>query len=184
VSETTGSGRSLWKRPRIFLAYLRTKARRTLLLAAIVGGVIGYIFGMNMASFDISAATDLIQQLRAESQKLKQEILEQNAKHAALQAKLAGIQATLEAIMPTQNTYNLSPNQSLIVAEGRLTVGLIGSPGDERINLNVNGKQQAVATGEIIKVALDGSTTCQVQVQSFDMFKAIVTASCPTPKPQ
>jgi hypothetical protein len=163
---------------------LWTRARRPLLLAAIIGGVAGYIFGLNMASFDMSAATELIQQLRVEAQKLKREIFDQNAKYAALQAKLASTQAALEAIMPTQNTYNLSPNQSLIVAEGRLTVGLIGSPGDDKINLNVNGKQQAVTTGDIVKVALEGSITCQVQVQSFDMFKAIVIASCPTAKPE
>ena len=92
--------------------------------------------------------------------------------------ELTSTKATLDAIMPSQNIYNINPNQSLIAADGRLTIGMVGSPGNEGINLNVNGKQQKVAAGDVIRVSPDPSSACQVQIQSFDMFKAVLVASC------
>jgi hypothetical protein len=80
--------------------------------------------------------------------------------------------------VPTDDTYVIKPNQSLIVAGGRLTVGLVGSPSNESVNININGQRQTVAPGDIIDVAVDPPATCQVRVQSFDMFKAILSAMC------
>ena len=102
----------------------------------------------------------------------------------ALRAELSSTKAALDAIMPSQNTYNINPNQSLLAADGRLTIGMIGSPGNDGINLNVNGKQQKVAAGDVIRVSPDPSTACQVQLQSFDMFKAVLVASCAATKSQ
>jgi hypothetical protein len=51
-------------------------------------------------------------------------------------------------MVPSQNTYSFSPNQSMILADGRLTVGLIGPPTNERVNLNINGKQHSAAAGD------------------------------------
>jgi hypothetical protein len=65
-----------------------------------------------------------------------------------------------------------------------VTVGLIGSPGNEGILLNVNGKQQAAAAGQVIAAGSDASANCQVAVQSFDMFKAVLTATCAGAKRQ
>jgi hypothetical protein len=70
------------------------------------------------------------------------------------------------------------------VANGRLTIGLVGPPTNESINVNVNGKHQSAATGDVVNIALEPPTTCQVRVQSFDMFKAIFAASCAGAKPQ
>jgi hypothetical protein len=86
--------------------------------------------------------------------------------------------------MPSENTYGVSPNQSLIVADGHLTVGLIGAPANQSVNININGKQRPAAAGDVIDVAPDPSTSCQVRLQSFDMFKAIITATCTAMKPQ
>ena len=129
--------------------------------------------GRDLAYRDLAAARSSIQQLQPEIQRLKKEIIDQNAKLAELQAELTSVQAALDAIMPSENTYNISPNQSLIVAGGHLTLGLIGSPTNQGVNINVNGKQQLAAAGDVINIALDPSTTCQVGVQSFDMFKAV-----------
>ncbi len=66
-----------------------------------------------------------------------------------MQAKLNGVQAKLECrSCRRQNTYNIVPNQTLVVADGHLTVGLIGSPGNEGVTLNINGKEQTVAAGQ------------------------------------
>jgi hypothetical protein len=64
------------------------------------------------------------------------------------------------------------------VGDGRLTVGLVGAPANESVTLNINGKRQQLGTGDVLSVAADGQTNCQVRVQSFDMFKAVVTATC------
>jgi hypothetical protein len=152
-----------------------------LILGSVAGG---YLVGLDLARRDLKAAQDLVEQLRPENQKLKRQIIDQNSEFVALQAKLTGVQAALKVIMPSENTYNISPNQSMIVADGHLTIGLVGSPTNESVNININGKQQSVVTGDVVKIALDPSTTCQVGVQSFDMFKAVLTASCATAKPQ
>jgi hypothetical protein len=48
------------------------------------------------------------------------------------------------------------------------------------VTLNVNGREYVVAAGDVIKVAHDDKTTCQVALQSFDMFKAALNAMCST----
>jgi hypothetical protein len=160
-----------------------TRGGRFLLVSAfaivVLGGVIGgYLIGLDWARNDLATARSLVEQIQPENQKLKRQIVDQNAEYVALQAKLTSAQAALKAIMPTENTYNFSPNQSMIVADGHLTIGLVGPPTNESVTININGKQQSAATGDVIQIALDPSTTCQVAVQSFDMFKAVVTASC------
>jgi hypothetical protein len=154
------------------------------LVVLLCGAIAGYIFGRLAARHIISEATALSQQVQAESQKLKAQITSQNADITTLQAKLTNVQAALDAILPSQNTYNIIPNQSMLVADGRLIIALIGSPTNDSVTININGKQQPAAAGQVIHIALDASTICQVQVQSFDMFKAILTATCAAAKPQ
>ena len=62
--------------------------------------------------------------------------------------------------MPSKNTYQIVPNQSLIVADGHLTVGLVGSPTNQDVNININGKQQSVASGDVIEVAPSTRRRC------------------------
>jgi ribonucleotide monophosphatase NagD (HAD superfamily) len=151
----------------------------------ILGAAIGsYFLVRSSDENELKAANIRIVALQNESQKLIADNTNQAATITDLQAQLKNIQAKLDAIMPSENTYNINPNQSIIVGGGRLTIGLIGSPTNERVNININGKPQSAAVGAIINSVLDPSTTCQVGVQSFDMFKAVLTASCAAVKPQ
>jgi hypothetical protein len=177
VTETTGSRQSAQTRSRLHRVFT-SRQSRWLLVIAILVGIGGYVVGLNIAYLDIAAARQAIQTLRADNQKLKTQISDQNATQVALQNKLTTTEASLEAIVPSKNTYDIKPNQSMIVAGGRLTIGLIGSPTNESVNININGKRQSAATGDVIKIALDPPTTCQVRVQSFDMFRVILAASC------
>ena len=152
-----------------------------LILGVAIGG---HIYGRLVAARDVLERDATIQQLQSEIQKLELELYGQNGKLVALQSKFTTVQATLEAIRPAENTYNIDPNQAMIVAGGRLTIGLIGSPTNEGINININGKPHPAAAGDVIHVALDPSTNCQVGVQYFDMFKAVLTAWCAEVKPQ
>jgi hypothetical protein len=158
---------------------LSVAGSRTLLLLIILIVAIGcYALGLNMARRDIAAGKQLIQQLQSESQKLEKQTNELSTSNIALQNKLASLQASMDTMKPAQNTYNLKPNESMVVANGHLTLGLVGSPQNASVNININGKQTSAAPGDVIKVAPDASTACQVMVQSFDMFAAVVTASC------
>jgi cell division protein ZapA (FtsZ GTPase activity inhibitor) len=121
-------------------------------------------------------------QLEAESQKLESQSAGQAGVVAALQARLTQAQEKLDTVLPSKDTYSIDPNKSVVVADGRLTFGLVGAPTSNRVTINVNGKQYTMAVGEVIHVADDTSAPCKVAVQSFDMFNATVTASCSEPK--
>jgi hypothetical protein len=159
----------------------RTPAGIVLILFIMVSG---YFWGRQFNARDIQQRDAAILQMQSDSQRLAADIADQNATLTALRAELSSTKATLDAITPSLNVYDIIPNQSLIVADGRLTVGMVGSPGNDGINLNVNGKQQKVAAGDVVRISPDPSTACQVQLQSFDMFKAVLVASCGPTKSQ
>jgi cell division protein FtsB len=187
VSDQTNRSRSASAAPRRRL--FPTVDNRFVIVAAcaiaafciLVGG---HLYGRYLSARDLGGRDNAIEQLRAELQKTKRQLDAKSAEATELQAKLDKAQSTLNAIMPSQNTFNIQPNQSLIVGDGRLTVGLVGSPSNENVTLDINGKQQQVDAGQIVDVAPDPSTKCQVQVESFDMFKAVLVASCTPARPQ
>jgi hypothetical protein len=187
VTDTTPLGRSAGgsSRWRAFFARERGLLTLGVIAALIVCLAIGtFIFFRNLAYGDLVAAREMIAQQQSESQKLNHLVIDQTARLTSLQAKFKNVEETLDSVMPSAHTYNIAPNQTLIVADGHVTVGLIGSPGNEGVVLNINGKPQTVTAGQVVSVTPDASTACQVGVQSFDMFKAVITASCAAPKPQ
>jgi len=183
VTETMEAGR-----PQLF-RFLATPGGRfvgVIVCAIIILGVAfgSYVLVRLASESEEKAANNRILQLQTENQKLIADNTNQLATIAGLQSQLKSVQAKLTEIMPKENTYNISPNQALIVANGRLTIALVGPPTNESVNININGKQQPATAGAVLNVVLDPSTTCQVGVQSFDMFKAVLTASCAAPKPR
>jgi hypothetical protein len=151
-------------------------------IAAILVG--GHLYGRYLASKEVGGRDTVIDQLQAQTQQFKRSVDQKSAQVTELEARLARVQAQLEQIVPTKDTYNIMPNQTLVVADGRVTVGLVGSPGNDNIVLNINGKQQVAAAGQVFSAGSGGSGNCQVAVQSFDMFKAVLTASCAGAKSQ
>ena len=148
------------------------------ILLLVISAVVGYFFGRDLARKPLRDAQQLIAQLQPESLKMKTEMVEQSAKVASLENKLATVQTALNQIRPSDNTYNVNANQSLIVANGQLTVGLVGPPSNDYVVLNINGKQYRAATGDVFPVVPNPKTTCDVRLQSFDMFQAVVYAAC------
>jgi hypothetical protein len=188
VTDRTESGRSVRSSHRLSL-FLKTPKGRVIRVIAnvviIVGAIYGiYRFGRAMGDREIRVSNSTIQQLRTENQKVAAQNAKQMATITDLQASLKKVQAKLDSILPSENAYNIVPNQSLIVADGHLTVGLIGSPANQNVNINVNGKQYSVSAGDVINIGLDSSMACQVTVQSFDMFMAVIHATCAAAKPQ
>jgi cell division protein FtsB len=181
------AGRSNGTNPPIYY-FMMTSAGRVisgifcivLLLAVMIGS---YFYARFSGDAELKAANLRIVQVQNDNQKLIAENTDLLGTIADLQIQVKNAQAKLAVIMPTENTYNIIPNQSLIVANGRFTVGLIGPPSNDSVNLNINGKSQTASVGTVISTVLDPATTCLVGVQSFDMFKAVLTASCAAPKP-
>jgi cell division protein FtsB len=185
VTQGTQSGRTSarWYR------FLTTPAGRFLSIVAcaviIVVVAFGfYLLGRSASDTALKASSRTLQFAQNEYDKLAADNNHQSATIADLQVQLKKAKAALNAIMPSENTFNIDPNESRIVADGHLTIGLVGSPTNEGVNININGKLQPAAAGDVIHVALDPSTSCQVRVLSFDMFRAVLTASCAAAKPQ
>jgi cell division protein FtsB len=154
-------------------------------VALILGSAIGgYFLARTAGDNEIKAANLRIVELQNENQKLNADHTNKLVAISDLQSQLKSAQVRLAAITPSENTYNISPNQSIIIGDGRLTIGLVGLPTNESVNININGKLQSAAAGAVINTVLDPSTTCLVGVQSFDMFKAILTAWCSAVKPK
>jgi cell division protein FtsB len=150
----------------------------------LVVAVVSYFAARIMGDDDLKAANLRVLQVQGENQKLTADNTNLKGTISDLQLQVKTAQDKLAAIMPVENTFIFNPNQSLLVADGRMTVGLIGSPTNEGVNININGKSQLATVGAVINVALNPTTACQVSVQSFDMFRATLTATCSEIKPR
>jgi len=147
---------------------------------AIIGAVaiFGRLYGQHLAYGAMQDRNTAIRQLELERQQLEVEKSGQLAHMTAMHTDVQRLQAKLDAIVPSENRYDIVPNQSLVLADGHLTVGLIGAPRDDGIDININGKRYSAVVGDVIHVTPDPSTACDVKIQSFDMFKAQFAASC------
>jgi hypothetical protein len=183
---TSSSPHQVWLSPVLHKLLATRRGRLGLLLAAafIIGVVAlgGRIYGRRLAYQDMLDRDRALHQLESVSQKLERESAQQADVVATLQARLTQVQEKLDRIMPGEDTYRMNPNESVVVGNGRLMLGLVGVPTADGATINVNGKQHTVAAGAVIHVANDASAPCEVAVQSFDMFGATVTASCSEPK--
>jgi uncharacterized membrane protein YeaQ/YmgE (transglycosylase-associated protein family) len=162
------------------VAWLKRRRRRLFVIALIVAGIVGaFVLGLENTRRELRDSKQLLLQLQSESQKLREQIADQNSKLINQQSTLTKLASTLNELMPSKDTYQIAANQSLIVANGRMTVGIVGAPTNQSITVNINGRPQVLASGDVVEVAVNPQTTCHVRLQAFDMFKALITATCP-----
>ena len=169
---------------RLRLALAREGRLLFLIVVAIVlvgGGISTFFFFRHLASADLVAARQLIEQVQNDDETQRKQVNAENIRINALETELASTKADLESIRPDKNKYDIPPNESRII-DGRLTVGLVGSPAIDSVILSIDGKSQPAVAGQVIDVAPDPSTHCQVRVRSFDMVKVTVNASCAAAK--
>lgn len=166
-----GAWRLLTRRRRVYILLIET-----LLILGVA--LIGHITGRELARRQLAQREQTIQQLREERQQVSTELNRRADRILTLQTRLNHVQGVLDEIVPSENIYVMRPNQSLVVAGGRVIVGLIGSPTNEGVNINVNGQHKLVAAGDVINAHFDDARKCQVTVQSFDMFKVVLHATC------
>jgi len=173
--ETDLSSRAAWRlltrRRRIYILLIET-----LLILGVA--LIGHITGRELARRQLAQREQTIVQLREERLQVSNELNQRADRILTLQTRLNHVQSVLDEIVPSENIYVMRPNQSLLVAGGRVTVGLVGSPGNDGVNININGQKRYAAAGEVIAVNMDNDRTCNVTVQSFDMFKVVLHATC------
>jgi hypothetical protein len=179
VPESMQRGGSAWTDSRM-RRFLATKAGRAFgwFVFILVIGIGCYVLGRSAGDKEVRVVGSELVQMQGQNQKLTADTTSETATIVELNAKLKDVQGKLEVIMPSQDTYRITPNQALIVADGQLTIALVGSPANQNVTVNINGKQQSAAAGDIITIKPDPSTNCQVAIQSFDMFKAVLTAKC------
>jgi hypothetical protein len=160
------------------LIWLRPVLGILLLLAL---AITSYTLGRHSADDAVDYHRTLNTKLDGEIGQLRLDNTKKTARIADLQAQIDGIKKKIAALMPPpENTYHIDANRSLTVAGGLLTVGLIGTPGNDSVNLNINSNQYTAAAGQTINVSPDPSTHCRIEVVSFDILQsmAIVSATC------
>jgi hypothetical protein len=172
----------VWMSPGMFQTLMTRRGRIGLLITvALITGAIalfGRFYGQHLAYEAMVERDTAIRNLEIQSQQLEAQRSSEDVQTSQLRAQVARLQASLDTIIPSRDAFTINPNQSLIVGGGHLTIGLVGVPLTDGVDLNINGKQYRLAVGDVVHVAADASTSCNVQVQSFDMFKAVFTASC------
>ena len=151
------------------------------ILCILIGG---HLYGRFLAARDLGGRDTAIEQMRAESQKQKRDIDEKSAQITELERKVTDAQTALEAILPQKNTYNIAPNQTLLVGDGHLMLGLIGSPANEGVLLN-HQWQAADGAG---RPSHYGRARCVDQLSGFGAVvrhvQSVVHATCSGAKPQ
>lgn len=141
-------------------------------LIVILGvGVVCFKLGVNTRNRDVTGLQESVKRLQEDNKGLSVAKKKLEDDLEALQKKLASMQATLDAIMPSPNVYEITQNQSRIVPYGHMTIGLVGAPTSQNVDLNINGKQYTATSGEVIRVPIQQSATCRVEVISLDGFR-------------
>jgi len=141
---------------------------------------VGLLVGRAIHYHDVATRDAAIQQLQKTDQQLETTVNQQNTDLVSLRNQVASLRAKLDAIMPSENTYNIDPNHAIMVADGRLTIGWVGLPTVDGITMNINGTPQSVAVGDIIRVSPDAATACELRLHSFDIKLARFSATCTT----
>jgi cell division protein FtsB len=179
VAETIASARSAQPNSQASPFWTRRKTwgrwtARVLVLA--IFGFVCFIIGQRSQFHLITEGSALIAKLQNENQALTATNTAQATQIATLQGQLKTVQGQLDDIFRADRMLQLDPNQSVFVSSGRFPVSLIGPPSNEKVNVNINGKPQSASVGDTFSVDL--STTCRVQVMSFDLFRAVFSTTC------
>jgi hypothetical protein len=144
-----------------------------ILVVAIVCFTLGVSAGYHVVPV---GAQLIIRNLTADKDRLTAEKIALEKQTFELREQLDKVNKRLEAIIPSPNMYKIKPNESQTVPIGRLTVGLVGTPGNQSVELNVNDKKYRAQAGDINDFAM----ACRVEVVSFNVIEAnvVVNANC------
>ncbi len=180
MAETMEAARTAqpMQRPSGFPARLGSKAQwGALVVVVVIVGFGCYFLGWNSARNDITNLKEQVGKLQGDNQKLTQTNDDQTKQITNLQSQLKTAQSRLDDVFLAYRTIDLSANELTPISTGHFSIGLIGPPSTDKINININGKQQSAAVGDTIDVGTIAAS-CRVTIKSFDMFKVSVTTNC------
>jgi type II secretory pathway pseudopilin PulG len=151
-----------------------------LLILLGVVAICAFFAGVASRTYVINDTRQQINALQKDNRVLREAIQHEKDAEKALADKLAASDNQLKDAFNAYRTIVLNGNDTTSVSTGHFTVGLMGPPTNEKVSVNVNGSPHTVAAGDSIDI---GSSTCRVEVKSFDMFKVTLLTSCTPTKP-
>ena len=142
-----------------------------------------YTLGRHSSAHAIEDYQTRNAQLSSDNGRLASDNKNQALQITNLQDQLKSAQGELNDILRPARNFEIRANESEPVSIGQLIIGLVGTPKNESVDLNINGKQQSVAAGDVVNLELP--ITCRIQVMSFDVLKssAAVNTVCAATKP-
>lgn len=151
-----------------------TSARRFAVVLVIA--IVCFILGVSTGNLERADSQKTIKDLTADKDRLTAERIALQKQTFELRGQWDEVNKKLKAIMPSPNIYKIKPNESQIVPVGHLTVGLVGTPGNQSVELNINNRKYQAQAGDINDIAM----TCRVEVVSFNLIDAnvMVNANC------
>ena len=186
MTDTTASDRSVPQSPAPshFRMTRRGGLRSIGVLALLLAVAIGsYTLGRRAADREVKDYKLKTEQLQEANSKLTAENKKQAETIGDLQDQLRSAKDELDKLFRPARTLEINANKSQRVSIGLLTIGLVGTPRNESVDLKIDGKQQSAAAGEVINVEF--STACRIHVMSFDVLKSSVAidTTCGAVKP-
>jgi len=155
-----------------------TGPRRLWVVLALV--IVSFILGVSAGNREVTGSKDTIRKLQRDNAELTDDRRRLQRELTELRDRLASVQGKLDAITPSPNVYEIRSNQSQMIPVGHLTIGLVNTPGNDSVDLNINDQQHSATAGKVINVSIEQSLNCRVEVMSFDVVKSrvVVNATC------
>jgi hypothetical protein len=156
-------------------------AGRIIVIVVLVIG--SYSLGRHWRSREITDYSNKNMALQKDNQRLTKTNSEQAQQIKILRAQLEHVSTQLNEIFLPTRKLEIKANESKRLSAEQLIIGLIGTPGNESIDLNVNGKKYSVSAGSVTTLQL--STNCRIEIQSIDVLgsSAVVNTTCTAAKP-
>lgn len=146
-----------------------------IIIFAIVA-ICSYGLGRAVMTYDINNLREQFEILQKRNKVSMDDADREREQKKALTATLTDTQGQLKDAFSPYRTIVVNSNDTISIATGSFTVGLVGPPTGDKITISINGRPETLSvTGS---TTVSASSSCQIQVKSFDMFKAALVATC------
>jgi hypothetical protein len=136
--------------------------------------VVSFVVGRTIGRWGITGLEDAIKNLNKDNLELTDKAKALEFKNVELDNALKGAKDEI-AKLSSNNVYEIETNQSQSVpTRDNFTIGVVGIPGNQKVELNINDKRYSAAAGEVIPVSINRSLNCRIEVMSFNVIKAQV----------
>lgn len=147
---------------------------RVVLLVAIAWGF--YTLGRNWGGEEIAAINLKVREIELQRDNFKKTSDLQKAEIEDLRLKLKKSETDLGEFFHPSRAIELTTGESKFISVDQLTIALNGTPRNDGVDLNINGKQQTKVAGDSIAI----STTCRLVITKIDILKpaVVINSTC------